>query len=249
MSGTTQLNYNTTGEPEGSPPEIVNTTLYGPNYSITQAAGWASINTNLTFANWQVNISGDTITGDVVNNQWSVQTLSFGWDLDLTGQTSVAWDASATFMGPEVDNNGTISVADANVHIDSSVLGGDGMTFLYAGYEEVQASTVGSGQSFDLTYGSLQIDRPAGFGGTIDLGNFSTVNLPDFTGADSFSYANNVLTLWNGSSQIASLKVADTGTSGPLAVYASSEYGGVGVAISNNPYVGGPALPQHVPAA
>jgi hypothetical protein len=106
-------------------------------------------------------------------------------------------------------NNGSIEATNgSNITIDSQLLGGTGMTFISDATVTMEGGAVGSGQTVDVgtggaSNGNLVIDDPKDFFGTVDMQGGGFVDLVGlgFGVTTSYSYSNNVLTLFNNNGQ------------------------------------------------
>jgi hypothetical protein len=141
-------------------------------------------------------------------------------------------------------NNGAIGGSPGQININTKVMDGNGMSFI-GNYETLALKgVVGGSQKFTVSqssyYGALEIENPTQFKGTVidqatNLQN-ATVTLADLT-ATSYSYVNNVLSLYNDNGVVGQLRFTDGNAFG---VYQS----GADIIISSTSQQG-TALPVH----
>jgi hypothetical protein len=176
------------------------TVFGGTNYAITETGSGTDVTLNFVLPGV---INQDSIQG-------ADQTLNFGI-LDLTGPLSAGNEATAVLKGAILNNNGDIFASIAsNVTINTKLLVGTGMTFI-AGSTVTMDGFVGGGQTVDVGYGGYAaffvIGNPDRFFGDVDIQHAGYVDLADLK-ATSYSYANDVLTLWQGDTPVDRLRMA-----------------------------------------
>ncbi|MBV8458637.1 MAG: hypothetical protein JO122_18715, partial [Acetobacteraceae bacterium] len=133
-------------------------TLPFGSYDITETSGYQSTNVALNFETWYAVLHSDAVYGAPTTGSHSNQTLNFDW---LTSyDVNIAWNGSATFNGWALDNVGSINVIDANVTMDTALVG-TGMTFLQHAGAITTNGYVAPGQTFEMGAGStLNIGNP-----------------------------------------------------------------------------------------
>jgi hypothetical protein len=159
--------------------------------------------------------------------------------------------ASATFI-----NNGASTLSyDSNVQVSQDVLG-TGSFAVTEGASLVFLAAVGPDQTVSVSNtkvfgsGRLIIDKPNEFHGAVDLtyipspgASTPQIDLLGLTKADSYSYHNDMLSIWAGKSVIDTLRLA---TSTPYGFTVQLTKVGVSVIAdtANHSFAG--ALPVHV---
>ncbi len=216
LSGDTLYVGTQTSYANYTPPAVVN---LSDGASLTAvAATTAYAQQNVVF-----NARGiDTLNLTINNNFYSTMstTVNIASDSLLNGVVTVeGHNGNLTMNGAGLsafDNSGASSVGyncvatiDANVlGIGSFAVDGDaGLSFL---------KFVGPGESVTLAgYDSLGIGMPHAFLGQVDIANGSApfaIDLAGIANADSYSYANDMLTLFDGNRPIDVLRLNDSGT-------------------------------------
>jgi hypothetical protein len=224
------------------------TLLGGTNYNITQTGGGTDVTLNFILPS---TINQDTIQGGLfTNGNIGDQTVNFNI-MNLTGTLSASNEGRAVLNGDILNNNGSIIANEAsNITINTKVLGGTGMTFI-SGSTVTMGGLVAGGQTVDVGSGGFSgffvIGNPNQFFGDVDIQRSGYVDLADLT-ATSYSYSNDVLTLWNGNRPVDRLDLtSDNGFS----VFQVNSPGFLtpGVWVSSGEPAPGTALPMHSTAA
>jgi hypothetical protein len=219
----------------------VSETLSGSSYSIAVGNdGFDTSNVALDLTAPKATFTSDTVSGNVITDAYANQTVTFG-NLAVDNMY-VGYDASATFSGTQLNNDGQITETN-NAHITvDAVLGGTGMSFLENGGFMTLADKVGSGQSFDLGVGSsLSINDPSQFSGHMAaVASDFSLTLAGINDATSYAFSGSELTLYNGSKAVDKLSFSDP-NGGAFGVYQTAS----GIAIGNGPADSGTAIPVH----
>jgi hypothetical protein len=251
--------YNT----QGAPTLEVNLTFTLPstidNDSISGIANAQTINFNvLTLAdNLSIDVGYNgsaTFNGQVFTNNGIMSASGYyGADVNINSNAVInngkidPDPVRAAIFNINADvlaNNGTIGGNPGQIDIDAKVIGGNGMSFI-GDYETLTLNgLVGGGQTFTVSqnsyYGALKIENPTQFNGSVidqaDSFQNATVSLADLT-ATSYSYVNNVLSLYNGNGVVDQLRFSDSNAFG---AYQS----GADIIISSTSQQG-TALPLH----
>jgi hypothetical protein len=215
LSGDTLHVGTQTSFASNTPPAVVN---LSDGASLTAVAG----TTAFAQQNFVFNASGiDTLNLTIDNNFYATTstTVNIASDSLLNGVVTVeGHNGNLTMNGAGLsafDNSGASSVGyncvatiDANVlGIGSFAVDGDsGLSFL---------KFVGPGESVTLAgHDSLGIGMPHAFLGQVDIASGSesfVIGLAGITNADSYSYANDLLTLFDGNRPIDVLRLNDSG--------------------------------------
>jgi hypothetical protein len=223
-------------------------TLTGSSYAINEAATEytdgntpATVTLNLTNPNVSANLTatGGIGVADAYYNYTNPATLTVNFAGHLTTTSMNAHAGELTLNGPQLDNAGTVYLIASHAQINADVVGTGTWNLQLA--DLTLDGPVGTGQTFDVQTvpSNVTLDDPKEFHGLLNVGlpEFGSVTLADLT-ATSYSYVNNVLTLYDGRYSIDNLRIADNSTFG---VY----HTGAGIVISNQTPSGGTAIPIH----
>jgi hypothetical protein len=178
------------------------------------------------------NVDGHDTLNVTLNGSGFMAQLAATLTENLGAHSNLAGSFNATFSSLTISgaehtryhNNGTDTLTAGRVAIDVDVVGsgtfvlGPGSTRvtdvgsklefggLVAGGQTVQVSGGPSfgGPSFagDAGISTLQIDEPRQFHGTVDLHDFGLTDLVGLAQADSWSYTNDMLSIFNGCGKV-----------------------------------------------
>ena len=140
-------------------------------------------------------------------------------------------------------DNGISFVQNANSHaVINTDVSGTAIVRLSGGGVLELGGSVGAGQTFLLSQPSfLQIDDPKQFAGNVNLIG-GEIDLEGLAKADSFTYQNDMLSIFSGKSVIDTLNLADSTPNGFVVEKAAGSVNIVAVADPTNPPIG---LPLH----
>jgi len=129
----------------------------------------------------------------------------------------------------------------ARAVIDADITGTTIVRVTDGGTLEVGRS-VGSGQTVILNGPSvLQIDRPAAFAGQVNLIG-GQIDLEGLANADSYTFQNDMLSIFSAGKVIDTLRLTDSTTNGFVVQQAAGSVNVLGIIDPNNPP---PGLPIH----
>ncbi len=180
---------------------------------VTEQAGFSSTAVTLDFTGQKVFLTDSIVNGAPIENQLAVQNVNnFDW---LTADTFQLQDAHVNLKGKTFDNAGTVDVTITSAMVVDADVKGSGMFFIQGGSALTLDESVGRHQTIDMATGStLNINAPNAFSGNIDVvGSDFTVFLANVI-ATSYSYHNDVLTLFANNQVIDRLYFKDSGSFG-----------------------------------
>jgi hypothetical protein len=153
------------------------------------------------------------VNGAPIENQLAVQNVN-NFDA-LTSKNFQLQDAHVNLKGTTFDNTGTVDVTISSaMDVDANVKG-SGMFFIQGGSALTLDDSVGRHQTFDMGPGAtLNINLPNAFSGNIDVvGADFAVFLANVI-ATSYSYHDDVLTLFANNQVVDRLAFKDSGSFG-----------------------------------
>jgi hypothetical protein len=223
----------------------------GGTYNLTQRS---TLNTTVTGSSSQVvNVSGSdrfSTTGDEDMLKVNVASGSI-W----TGTFSLEGDSQLTASGGSHSvfiNDGASELSFlASAVLDLRVLGKGSFSLADTHGFLTFGSSVGAGQSVSIPGDPLSevvIDQPNKFHGTITLGDGSsvggeTIDLMGLATADSYSFKNDMLSIFSGNTVIDKLRLTDAT---PYGFAVEKESGSVNIVAYSSPTTTPVGLPIHI---
>ncbi|HUB10320.1 MAG TPA: hypothetical protein VMB34_00060 [Acetobacteraceae bacterium] len=214
LSGDTLYVGTQTSYASSTPPAVVNLSRGADLTAVAATAGFAA--QNVTF-----NASGvDTLNLSINNNYYATMntTVNIAANARLSGTVAVGGHNGNLIMNGAAhsafDNDGASSVGPNCVATINAKVLGIGSFSVNAESSLSFMSAVGPGESVILAgQDTLSIGMPQSFLGPVDIANGGgsfTIGLQGITSADSYSYAQDMLTLFHGNRPIDVLRLTDS---------------------------------------